>query len=204
MLITFEGTEGVGKTTVIQGVKKHLEARGYYVEVYREPGATRIGEEIRKLLLNTTDEPLCLAAEVLLFYAARVQNIEQNLRSTDDPTRVRLIDRYIDSSKAYQSYGRGFDLEKLKVLNEFFVTAHPDITFWLDVPLDIANSRTQKRGNAPDRIEQESNAFFERVRNGFAEIHENEPHRVKRIDASQSEDLVLRDILCILDQKLND
>ena len=202
MFITFEGTEGVGKTTAIQGLKKYLESRGYSVSVFREPGATKLGENIRNILLSVSDEKLCLSAEVLLFFAARVQNLEQNLQQNTDAKQVTIFDRGGDSLTAYQGYGRGFDLAKIKVINDLFIKQQPDITFWLDVPLDVAKSRTQKRGNPLDRIEQESNAFFERVRHGFSEIHKAEPDRVKRIDASQTEDRVLSDILSALERKM--
>ena len=176
MFISFEGTEGVGKTTLIQKLYEHFQQQGKQVVLTREPGGTPLAEQIRSLLLSVNhEEQMSHDTELLLMYAARAQ-------------------RFVDSSFAYQCAGRGLSREKLQLLNQNFVSKMPDITFWLDAPIELGMNRARARG-ALDRFEQEKVVFFESVRSGFSEIHLRDAQRMKRLDATQTPEQVFAEAL---------
>lgn len=195
MFISFEGTEGVGKTTLIQTLFAHFKAQGRDVVLTREPGGTPMAEQIRTLLLSVNyDEQMSHDTELLLMYAARAQHLECVILPALAKDTIVLCDRFADSSFAYQCAGRGLSREKLQLLNENFVSKMPDITFWLDAPIELGMNRARERG-ALDRFEQEKVVFFESVRSGFAEIHVREPERMKRLDATQTPETVFAEAL---------
>ena len=198
MFISFEGTEGVGKTTLIQTLFAHFKAQGRDVVLTREPGGTPMAEQIRTLLLSVNhDEQMSHDTELLLMYAARAQHLERVILPALAKDTIVLCDRFTDSSFAYQCAGRGLSREKLQLLNENFVSKMPDITFWLDAPIELGMNRARERG-ALDRFEQEKVVFFESVRSGFAEIHVREPERMKRLDATQTPEIVFAETLSYL------
>ena len=198
MFISFEGTEGVGKTTLIQTLFAHFKAQGRDVVLTREPGGTPMAEQIRTLLLSVNhDEQMSHDTELLLMYAARAQHLERVILPALAKDTIVLCDRFTDSSFAYQCAGRGLSREKLQLLNENFVSKMPDITFWLDAPIELGMNRARERG-ALDRFEQEKVVFFESVRSGFAEIHVREPERMKRLDATQTPETVFAEALSYL------
>ena len=198
MFISFEGTEGVGKTTLIQTLFAHFKAQGRDVVLTREPGGTPMAEQIRTLLLSVNyDEQMSHDTELLLMYAARAQHLERVILPALAEDTIVLCDRFTDSSFAYQCAGRGLSREKLQLLNENFVSKMPDITFWLDAPIELGMNRARERG-ALDRFEQEKVVFFESVRSGFAEIHVREPERMKRLDATQTPETVFAEALSYL------
>lgn len=198
MFISFEGTEGVGKTTLIQTLFAHFKAQGRDAILTREPGGTPLAEQIRALLLSVShDEQMSHDTELLLMYSARAQHLERVILPALAEGKVVLCDRFTDSSFAYQCAGRGLSSEKLQLLNENFVSKMPDITFWLDAPIELGMNRARERG-ALDRFEQEKVVFFESVRSGFAEIHAREPERMKRLDATQLPENVFAQALCYL------
>lgn len=200
MFISFEGTEGVGKTTLITKMFEHFKANGREVVLSREPGGTPMAEQIRSLLLSVNhEESMSHNTELLLMYAARAQHLQQVILPALADGKIVLCDRFSDSSFAYQCAGRGLSRDKLKLLNDNFVEKMPDISFWLDAPIELGMTRARERG-ALDRFEQEKVSFFEKVRSGFAEIHQNEPNRMKRLDASQSPEQVFAAALLELSQ----
>ncbi|MDV2467982.1 dTMP kinase [Acinetobacter chinensis] len=202
MFISFEGTEGVGKTTLIRSLYEYFQQQGQDVVLTREPGGTPMAEQIRSLLLSVNhDEQMSNDTELLLMYAARAQHLEQVILPALQAGKVVLCDRFTDSSFAYQCAGRGLSREKLQLLNDNFVVKMPDITFWLDAPTELGMSRARERG-ALDRFEQEKVSFFEKVRSGFAEIYQNEPLRMKRLDATQTPEQVFKDALEQIQHKL--
>ncbi|AXY59705.1 dTMP kinase [Acinetobacter sp. WCHAc010052] len=202
MFISFEGTEGVGKTTLIRSLYEYFQQQGQDVVLTREPGGTPMAEQIRSLLLSVNhDEQMSNDTELLLMYAARAQHLEQVILPALQAGKVILCDRFTDSSFAYQCAGRGLSREKLQLLNDNFVVKMPDITFWLDAPTELGMSRARERG-ALDRFEQEKVSFFEKVRSGFAEIYQNEPLRMKRLDATQTPEQVFKDALEQIQHKL--
>ena len=195
MFISFEGTEGVGKTTLIRKIYEHLEQQGQSVVLTREPGGTPMAEQIRSLLLSVNhEESMSNDTELLLMYAARAQHLQQVIMPALTEHKTVLCDRFTDASFAYQCAGRGLSQSKLQLLNENFVSHMPDITFWLDAPIETGMSRARERG-ALDRFEQEKATFFEKVRAGYQQLWEQYPERVKRLDATQSPEQVFAQAL---------
>lgn len=190
MFITFEGTEGVGKTTLIQKIHAYFSAQGQDVVLTREPGGTPLAEQIRGLLLATnSDESMSADTELLLIYAARAQHLAEVILPALAAGKVVLSDRFTDASYAYQCLGRGLSKEKLQLLNTTFVGQMPHLTFWLDAPIELGMSRARARGEL-DRFEQEKLSFFEKVRAGYSELHAAEPQRIKRLDATLAPEAV--------------
>ena len=195
MFISFEGTEGVGKTTLIQKLYDHFQFMGKDVILTREPGGTPLAEQIRSLLLSVNhDEAMSNDTELLLMYAARAQHLQAVILPALAQGKIVLCDRFVDSSFAYQCAGRGLSRDKLQVLNENFVARMPDITFWLDAPIELGMNRARERG-ALDRFEQEKVVFFESVRSGFSEIHMRDSQRMKRLDATQTPEQVFAEAI---------
>jgi dTMP kinase len=185
MFISFEGTEGVGKTTLIRRIFERLQAQGHEVILTREPGGTPMAEQIRGLLLSVNhDEAMSNDTELLLMYAARAQHLEHVILPALAAGKTVLCDRFVDASFAYQCAGRGLSAEKLDLLNQNFVSRMPNLTFWLDAPIELGMSRARARGEL-DRFEQEKAHFFEKVRAGYAQIFNAQPERMKRLDATQ-------------------
>lgn len=147
MFISFEGTEGVGKTTLIRKIYEHLEQQGHQVVLTREPGGTPMAEQIRSLLLSVNhEESMSNDTELLLMYAARAQHLQQVIVPALTEYKTVLCDRFTDASFAYQCAGRGLSQSKLQLLNENFVSHMPNITFWLDAPIETGMSRARERG----------------------------------------------------------
>jgi dTMP kinase len=198
IFITFEGTEGGGKSTQIQILAERLREAGHRVRLLREPGGTPIGEEIRHTLKHSeASHAMTAEAELLLMNASRAQLVREVIRPALAAGEIVLCDRFYDSTTAYQGYGRQLDPERVKAIIEFAVGAtRPDLTLLLDVPLEISEARrlsrsaereTRSAEPAPrDRLEEAGRAFFERVHQGFQAIAAAEPKRLRVIDASQS------------------
>ena len=195
MFISFEGTEGVGKSTLIAKLHAYLVGHNKTVLLTREPGGTPVAEQIRSLLLSTDHaESIAHDTELLLMYAGRAQHLQNKILPALDAGQMVLCDRFSDASFAYQCAGRGLSREKLQLLNQNFVSRMPDLTFWLDAPIETGMARARARGEL-DRFEQEKMDFFTRVRDGYAELHQQQPVRIKRLDASQSAEQVFAEAL---------
>lgn len=195
MFISFEGTEGVGKTTLIRKIHQYFEQQGKEVVLTREPGGTPLAEQIRSLLLAVNhDEQMSHDTELLLIYAARAQHLQQVILPALAAGKIVLSDRFTDASFAYQCSGRGLSQEKLQLLNQTFVAKMPNITFWLDAPIELGMTRARERG-ALDRFEQEKLSFFAKVRAGYEILWQAEPERIKRLDATQNADVVFGEAL---------
>ena len=198
MFISFEGTEGVGKSTLIRKIHQYFEQQGKEVVLTREPGGTPLAEQIRSLLLAVNhDEPMSHDTELLLIYAARAQHLQQVILPALEAGKIVLSDRFTDASFAYQCAGRGLSQEKLKLLNQTFVAKMPNITFWLDAPIELGMTRARERG-ALDRFEQEKLSFFSKVRAGYETLWQAEPERIKRLDATKIADVVFEEALNFL------
>lgn len=183
LFITFEGADGCGKTTQLMLLAKTLKAKGYDVIVTREPGAKGLGEKIRDILLNYDGE-VSSQAEAFLFLADRAQHIDIIVNPAVEKGKIVLCDRHTDSTVAYQGYGRGLDISRIKMLNDIATGGKkPDLTFVFDIDVETSMQRV---GANKDRMESAGMEFFNRVRNGYLEIAKQEPNRVKVIDATQS------------------
>ena len=200
LFITFEGTEGCGKSTQVNLLAERLRALGHRVLALREPGGTPIGEEIRHTLKHSLQNTAMTAeTELLLMNASRAQLVREVIRPALAAGEIVLCDRFYDSTTAYQGFGRGLDLEKVKSVIEFAVgETKPRLTLFLHVPPEVSTERMRSRqATLPfvrDRIEEADRKFFERVAHGFGVIAANEPQRVKFINGNQAFDIVCAEI----------
>lgn len=201
MFISFEGTEGVGKSTLIHSLEQALKDK-YDIVLTREPGGTPLAEKIRALLLQPDQEKMAESTELLLLYAARAQHLQQVIIPALAENKIVLCDRFVDASIAYQHGGRGMDLSIIQILTAQFVSHMPVLTFWLDAPVEVGMQRAQKRA-ALDRFEQEKLAFFSRVRASYQTLYTQNPTRIVRLDATQSAAQLLQQALVKLEPYLN-
>jgi dTMP kinase len=184
-LITLEGGEGAGKSTVLETVRTELVTRGLDVVVTREPGGTSAGEAIRKVLLDPALRGMCAESELLLMFASRAQLVREVIRPVLATGRWVLSDRFTDASFAYQGGGRGQSEERIADLERWAADAlKPDFTLLLDLPVAEGLKRASGRGEA-DRIEMESAEFFERVRATYRDRAAKEPRRFHVVDAGK-------------------
>ena len=182
--ITLEGIDGAGKSTHHAWLIDFLKRQGREVVATREPGGTALGEKLRALLLS---EPMHLETEALLMFAARREHLDKLILPALADGKWVVSDRFTDASYAYQGGGRGLAPEKIMALESWVQTGfQPDLTIVFDLPTDIACERLAKTGNAPDRFEQETQAFFERVRESYLQRAGAEPGRIKVIASKQS------------------
>jgi dTMP kinase len=190
--ITFEGIEGSGKSTQ---ARRLAEAFGSQAVLTSEPGATAFGREVRTLLLDPKMKGAIMPdAELLLFLADRLQHVGELIRPSLDKGLVVICDRFADSTIAYQGYGRGLAVDRIRALSRALLgDLRPDLTFLLDVSVDAGLSRVGKRGEH-DRFEMEQRAFHERVRDGFRALAIEDPARWVSIDAEQNEDAIAESV----------
>ena len=200
--ISVEGIEGVGKSTNIDVIVGRIEAAGHKVLTTREPGGTPFAEDIRNILMNRNDEPIPEIAEVLLMFAARSFNVNNVIVPALEAGTWVVCDRFTDSSRAYQSGGRGIPMETIdRVADWVHGDTWPDLTILLDAPVEVGMERAGKR-SAPDRFEQERHDFFQRVRECYLQIAAREPDRFVVIDTTRDIDEVGSDVANLIDQVL--
>ena len=190
LFVTFEGGEGTGKTTQLKALLAHLRAAGRDAIETRDPGGTPIGKQIRGLLLDPENTRMAAASELFLYEASRAQLVHEVIRPALGAGRIVLCDRFIDSTVAYQGYGREVDLDLIARLNALATGGvRPDLTFLLDLDpeagLARATQRVTQRQERHDRIEEEMLAFHQRVRAGYRAIAAAEPGRVAVLDAAR-------------------
>jgi dTMP kinase len=190
MFITFEGSEGSGKTSQMALLASYLRQMGYHVLATREPGGTTIGDQIRTVLVDFKNKEMQPRTEILLFQASRAQLVEQVIRPYLKQNCVVLCDRYGDSTLAYQGYGRQMDVAQLRGLVQFATGGLvPDLTLFLDVDVQVGLARRAQQGNM-NRLDALDEGFYRRVRQGYLEMVQAEPRRWVIIDANQSIDTV--------------
>jgi dTMP kinase len=195
VFITFEGTEGSGKSTQIRRLADRIAKLGHEVIVLREPGGTAIGEEIRHLLKHSSaNHAMIPETELLLMNAARAQLVREVIRPALEANKVVLCDRFFDSTVVYQGHGRGLDLVEVRHIIDYAVgNTLPDLTLLLRVPLAVSEQRRAARQAAAperDRFEETDRGFFERVEEGYDNLGASEGDRVRAIDATKSIDEV--------------
>jgi len=187
-LITLEGIDGAGKTTQRARIAAWLRRRGFEVVETREPGGTETAEKLRGVILEGDWR---LESEVLVMFAARVEHLYAKIIPALERGAFVVCDRFLDSTYAYQGFGKGFPLERLDRLAEWLVTVRPDRTFWLDVPIAIGLARSKRRART-NRFEQE--ALLTRVREGYRWLWQREKGRILRIDADRPLEEVWQEI----------
>ena len=202
-LITFEGPEGGGKSTQARLLAESLRARGIEVLTTREPGGTPTGEIIRDLLQNNlSGEPLCDATEALLFCASRAQLCRDVLAPALARGAWIVLDRFTDSTLAYQGFGRGFDVSVLRSLNDFAPgEVRPALTLLLDLPVEEGLARAVARSGKKDRIEQAPLEFHRRLRDGYLQLAREEPKRFAVVDAAKPVPAVTAEIRAIVEER---
>ena len=199
--ITFEGTEGCGKSTHIKKLARRLEAEGHTVRTLREPGGTESGESIRQLLKHGPEE-LTAEAELLLMNASRAQLVREVIRPAIAAGEIVLCDRFYDSTTVYQGTGRGLDAAQVQNVIEFAAgETRPDLTLLLQIPLKISEERRARRAET-DRFEQADRAFFERIEAGYTALAAAEPDRIRVIQADQPLDSVAATIWQVVSERL--
>jgi dTMP kinase len=199
--ITLEGIEGAGKSTVAQLAADWLATRGITARVTREPGGTPLAERVRKIVLERGPEAVSPQAETLLMFAARSIHVENLIRPALARGEWVICDRFTDATRAYQGYGRGLDQAWI---NQLALAVHgdlqPDCTLLLDLPVAMGLSRARGRsGSAADRFEAEVEEFFERVRKGYLHIAQQDPQRVRVIDATRAVAAVAKQVTTALE-----
>ena len=183
--ITFEGIDGCGKSTHARSLVERLGRKGVKAILLREPGGTVIGERIREVLLDKAHTHMGMEAELLLFTAARAQIVREVIRPALAEGTLVVLDRFTDSSEAYQGYGRGLDLEEIRQVNRFATGGLvPDLTILLDLDEAEAARRMGVRPEQADRMDGEGEAFMRRVREGYRKLAQREPGRFRKLDAS--------------------
>ena len=200
--ITIEGQDGAGKSTNINVVEAWLNAQGIEYVKTREPGGTEFGEQIRDLILSSDTGLIGQKAELLLMFASRAQHIQEVIQPTLSSGRWVLCDRFTDATYAYQGGGRGESVDDINALKKVVQgELNPDLTLLLDLPIELGESRANARSE-PDRFEQEQAEFKQRVRDSYLRLANDDPERIKVIDASRSIDAVEQDVLAVLESVL--
>lgn len=210
LFITFEGGEGAGKSTLAARIRDALKAEGSTVVFTREPGGTALGEELRELLLHHKDKEISAKCELFLFLAARVQHLEEVILPALKQGAIVLCDRFSDSSIAYQGEGKGLGFEYVHQLcNMALGSTTPNLTFYVDIDPKIGLQRTDKRRkmsndmSGPDRMEQETLHFHERVRAGFKRLAALYPDRIHVLDGRLDPDALFAEAFRIIKSGLS-
>ena len=191
LFITFEGADGCGKTTQMRLLADYLKTQGLEVVLTREPGGKGLGEKVREILLNYDGE-VSDRCESFLFLADRAQNIDIIVNPAVEQGKIVLCDRHIDSTVAYQGYGRGLDLDRIKMLNNLATNGRkPDLTIVFDIDVETSMKRV---GSEKDRMESAGIEFHNKVRNGYLEIAKEEPDRIKVVDACKTIEEVFEEV----------
>jgi len=204
IFITIEGPDGSGKSTQAQRLFKYMQEKGHKVVLTREPGGTSIGEQIRRILLNPENNEMGFKTEVLLYAASRCQHLEEIIIPALKEGKIVISDRFVDSSIAYQGYGRNLNLPLVVEINKLIVEGYlPDLTILLDIPVEVGLTRIRENQKTMDRLEQEDISFHEQVFQGFKKLAINE-ERIKIVSANTSEDVVFMHMAKLVEEKLKE
>ena len=204
--ISFEGIEGSGKSTQVALLAQALRSQGHEVVVTREPGGTAVGQVLRRLLLESTSAPLAPGAELYLMLADRAQHVQEIIAPALRADKIVISDRFVDSTTAYQGYGRGVELALLTQFNAFACDGcMPALTLILDLPVSEGLRRVRQRQSGTegtDRFEAESVAFHERVRAGYLAVVRSDPQRARLLDAMRPVAVIHQEVLAVVQGRL--
>ncbi len=211
LFVTFEGGEGAGKTTQTKMLREYLEEQGFEVVLTREPGGTPEAEKIRELLVQREGGAWTPMAECALFFAARQMHVENLIKPALAAGKIVICDRFTDSTRAYQGYGHGFDLNVIEEINRIVIGGfNPDLTLIFDLPVEegLRRSFAQKQKSSgaestEDKFEHLDRGFHDRMRKGFLEIAAKNPARCKIVDASGIQNDIFANILKIVQDRLS-
>ena len=203
-LISFEGPEGAGKSSILEAVLPLLEEKGISYITTREPGGVDIAEKIRQVILDPDHTSMDAKTELLLYIASRRQHLVERVLPALAAGKVVLMDRFIDSSVAYQGYGRGLSVEDIEWLNQFATDGlKPNLTLYFDLDVEEGLARIAKNQEREvNRLDLEGLELHQKVRQGYLALYEKESERIVKIDASQSFEAVLADVLAVLENRL--
>lgn len=191
--ISFEGIDGCGKTTQIKFLEEYLLKQGYNILVLREPGGTKVGEEVRDILLDKNNI-ISPVTEMLLYASSRAQLVEEKILPSLEKGQIVILDRFVDSSYVYQGYARGLGIEKVKLVNEIATMGIlPDVTIYIDITPEEAMKRRKKR--EPDRLEKENWEFHKKVREGYIKLVKEFPKRFVFVDGMREPTKVHQDVI---------
>jgi len=194
MFITLEGPDGSGKTTVSKAIVEKLEQEGYPVLYSREPGGSKIAEEIREVILNPENTLMDVRTEALLYAASRRQHLQEKVLPALKEGKIVICDRFVDSSLAYQGYARGIGIDEVYQINLFAIEDHlPDMTIYLDISAEEGLRRIHQGREYLDRLDQEGIAFHHAVHEGYEKVLERFKERMQVIDASQQVEEVIKE-----------
>ncbi|AWB57924.1 dTMP kinase [Colwellia sp. Arc7-D] len=199
-MVVFDGSNGAGKTTVINEVEKYISSKGLDIVLTREPGGTNIGEKIRHIILDPTTPEMCDMTELMLFGAGRAQHIQEKIKPALQAGKIVISDRFDAATFSFQHYARGIDLSSIKKINNLALNGFkPDMNIILDLDPVEGLNRVMSRGEGLDRLEDEKLDFLIKARNGYLKQAEEQPERFVIIDASQSKSAVLNDVINVID-----
>lgn len=199
LFITLEGGDGAGKSTQIRNIEKYFTGKGLKVLHTREPGGTPISEKLRDILLDNNNTEMSPVTEMMIYAAARAQHVREKVMPALERGEIVICDRFVDSSVAYQAYGRCLG-DMVADVNRYATGGLiPDMTFWMDIDPQAGKARAAKAGEL-DRLELEQMDFHYRVYEGYRKIAENDPDRVRRIDASENVEKIRDHIYECLDE----
>jgi dTMP kinase len=196
-MISFEGSEGSGKSTQIARLASRLQKLGHDVVSVREPGGTEIGEQIRNIIVhNSKGDEMCAETELLLFTAARAQLVREVIAPALARGALVLSDRFLDSSTVYQGIGRNLAADPVQQINRFAVgNVMPDLTLVIDVPMEVSLERIRQRASdIPDRMERENIGFYKKIREGYLLLAKGMPERLAVIDGAKTEEVIEKKI----------
>jgi len=203
-MVVFDGSNGAGKTTVIQSIEKYLISKGVDVLLTREPGGTPIGEKIRDVILDPKTPEMSFMTELMLFGAGRAQHIQEKIIPALSAGKVVISDRFDAATFSFQHYARGIDIDTITKINDLALNGFsPDMNIILDLDPAEGLKRVQSRGEGLDRLEDEKADFLIRARNGYLKQAEQSPEKFEVVDAAQSKEKVLSDVINIIDVLLS-
>lgn len=202
-MVVFDGSNGAGKTTVIKGVEAYLNSKGLSVLLTREPGGTPIGEKIREIILDPSTPEMSFMTELMLFGAARAQHIEEKITPALNMGKIVISDRFDAATFSFQHFARGIELDTITKINNLALAGFsPSMNIILDLDPNEGMKRVHSRGEGLDRLEDEKFEFLEKARNGYLTQAKQNPEKFTVIDAAQTKEKVLADVIAVIDTLL--